>query len=62
VASEPMDEDAGWRPLKPGELIRVGPDLSVSSTMVLDEPPAHQLTLADLGTKAAASQAPSGRP
>ena len=62
VASEVMDEDAGWRALSPGELIHVGPDLSVSSTTVLDQAPAHQLTLADLGDKAAASQAPSGRP
>ncbi len=62
VASEPMDEDTGWRALDPGELVHVGPDLSVSSTTVLDRPPAHQLTLADLGAKAAASQAPSGRP
>ncbi len=61
VASETMDEDAGWRALAPGELVHVGPDLSVSSTTVVDAPPAHQLTLADLGATAAASQAPSGR-
>ncbi|HEX4282199.1 MAG TPA: class II glutamine amidotransferase, partial [Solirubrobacteraceae bacterium] len=59
VASEPMDEDAGWRPLDSGELLHVDPDLNVTVTRPLTEPPAHQLTLADLGDKAAASQAPA---
>ena len=57
VASERMDEDAGWRPLESGELLHVDPDLNVTVTRPLTEPPAHQLTLADLGEKAAASQA-----
>jgi predicted glutamine amidotransferase len=59
VASERMDEDAGWRLLEPGELIHVDPDLHVESSIALEHPPAHQLTLADLGGKAAASQAPA---
>jgi predicted glutamine amidotransferase len=59
VASERLDEDAGWRLLAPGELIHVDPDLHVTSSIALDRPPAHQLTLADLGGKAAASQAPA---
>ena len=59
VASEPMDEDAGWRPLSSGELLHVDPDLNVTITRPLTDPPAHQLTLADLGVKAAASQAPA---
>jgi glutamine amidotransferase len=59
VASEPLDEDAGWRPLSSGELLHVDPDLHVTVTRPLDRPPAHQLTLADLGVKAAASQAPA---
>jgi predicted glutamine amidotransferase len=59
VASERMDEDAGWRALESGELLRVDPDLKVTITRALDRPPAHQLTLADLGVKAAASQAPA---
>ncbi len=62
VASEPMDEDPGWRALMPGELVHVGPDLRASTSLVRDSPPAHRLTLADLGAKAAASQAPTGRP
>jgi predicted glutamine amidotransferase len=59
IASERMDEDAGWRLLDPGELVHVDPDLKVTSTKALDQPPAHPLTLADLGVKAAASQAPA---
>jgi hypothetical protein len=59
IASERMDEDAGWRLLDPGELVHVDPDLKVTSTKALDQPPAHPLTLADLGAKAAASQAPA---
>ena len=57
VASEEMDEDAGWRPLQSGELVHVGPDLGVTITRAIDRPPAHQLTLAELDPKAAASQA-----
>ncbi len=57
VASEPMDEDAGWRALSPGELLHVDPDLNVTITRPLDRAPRHQLTLADLEGRAAASQA-----
>jgi predicted glutamine amidotransferase len=58
VASEPMDEDAGWRALEPGELIHARP-AGVASSIVLDGPPARQLTLDDLEPRAAAAQAPS---
>jgi predicted glutamine amidotransferase len=58
VASEPMDEDDGWRALEPGELLHVGPDLHATITRPLSEPPAHRLTLADLEPRAAASQRP----
>jgi predicted glutamine amidotransferase len=57
VASEPMDEDPGWRALESGELLHVDGDLHATITRPLDQPPARQLTLADLGVKAAASQA-----
>ena len=60
VASERMDEDAGWRALESGDLLHVDADLNVTITQALTQPPAHQLTLADLGDKAAASQAPVG--
>ena len=59
VASERMDEDPGWRALESGELLRVDPDLHVAITRPLDGAPTHQLTLADLEGKAAASQAPA---
>jgi glutamine amidotransferase len=60
VASERLDDDT-WRPMSPGELVHIGRDLDVSSAVVLPDPPAHQLTLADLDPRARASQA-AGRP
>jgi predicted glutamine amidotransferase len=60
VASEQMDEDPGWRPLEPGELVHVDSGLQVSSTR-LEEAPAHPLTLADLNPGAAASQSAPAR-
>jgi glutamine amidotransferase len=56
VATERMDDDPGWRPLTSGELLHVAADLTVSSRRIIDRPPAHPLTLADLGQQAAASQ------
>lgn len=56
IASEPMDDDPLWRPLDPGELFHIGPELGCSSTTPLEEP-AQQLRLEDLGLSAAASQA-----
>jgi glutamine amidotransferase len=41
VASEPMDENPGWRALAPGELVHVDPDLRVTSRIALPDPPAH---------------------
>jgi glutamine amidotransferase len=58
VASEAMDEDPGWRALGSGELLHVRPDLQLSTSTVIDRPPAHPLTLADLDSKAASSQQP----
>jgi predicted glutamine amidotransferase len=60
VASEPMDEDAGWTALQSGELLRVDGALRCTITRVLDIAPAHPLTLAELNPRAAASQAPAG--
>jgi predicted glutamine amidotransferase len=57
VASEKLDADPGWRALRSGELLHVGPDLRVTTRIVLPDPPAHLLTLADLAPKAASSQA-----
>lgn len=58
LASEQLDED-DWRALQPGELIHVDRDLRVSTRTILPDPPAHQLTLADLDAHARASQAGS---
>ena len=55
VASEPMDGETGWRLLDPGELIHVGPDLTVHSSSPVP-PPSQPLTLADLHGAAAAAQ------
>lgn len=57
VASEKMDEDPGWRNLRSGELLHVGPDLTVTRRVILDGPPSRRLTLDDLGAQAKASQA-----
>jgi glutamine amidotransferase len=59
VATEPMDEDPGWSPLKAGELLHVDADLRARRTVVIDRPPAHPLSLADLDARAAASQRPT---
>ncbi len=56
VASEPMDDDPGWRLLGPGELLHVGPDLTSRVTTAVDAPPVRRLTLAELDPRAAASQ------
>jgi glutamine amidotransferase len=49
VASEPMDDNPEWRSLTPGELLHVDRHLKIHSTIAVEHPPAHQLTLNDLG-------------
>jgi predicted glutamine amidotransferase len=61
VATERMDDDPGWSPLRSGELLHVDGELRTSRRQVLDAPPAHALTLADLGERAAASQGGAAR-
>ncbi|WP_225826476.1 class II glutamine amidotransferase [Streptomyces naphthomycinicus] len=56
VASEQMDDNPHWRPMEPGELLHVGPDLRTDRRVILPDAPAHQLTLGDLRPDAAASQ------
>ncbi|MCK9897648.1 class II glutamine amidotransferase [Frankia sp. AgB32] len=56
IESERMDEDPRWRLMDSGELLHVAPDLTMTSRLVLDEPPAYQLSLDDLRPQAAASQ------
>ncbi|HKN95075.1 MAG TPA: class II glutamine amidotransferase [Thermoleophilaceae bacterium] len=55
-ATEPMDEDRGWRNLDPGELVHVDRDLTVTSEVAIDHAPAHPLRLEDLEPHAAKSQ------
>jgi glutamine amidotransferase len=52
VASERMDDNPQWRSLSPGELLHVDRHLQVRSTIAVEHPPAHQLTLNDLGHNA----------
>jgi predicted glutamine amidotransferase len=56
IASERMDSDPAWRSLAPGELVHVTPTLTVRSRAILDGPPSQPLTLADLDSRARASQ------
>jgi predicted glutamine amidotransferase len=56
LASEQMDNDPGWRPLAPGELIHVDAELAISSTIVLPDPPAHPLEPSDLDDDQLTSQ------
>ena len=61
VATEPMDDDSGWRMLASGELLHVDAQLRATYTTVVDQPPAHPLTVAELTGRAAASQTETGR-
>ena len=45
VASEKLDGEDGWRMLAPGELVHVGPDLKVHSTIAVPEPQARPVPL-----------------
>ncbi len=48
IASEQMDEDPAWRPLRSGELLHVDGALRVTSQIAIEHPPRWPLTLADL--------------
>ncbi|MEV0945553.1 class II glutamine amidotransferase [Rhodococcus sp. NPDC049939] len=56
VASEQMDEDPGWTPLRSGELLHVDRELRTSREFILDRPPRHRICLDDLGAQAKAAQ------
>jgi predicted glutamine amidotransferase len=45
IASQPMDQSPDWRRLESGELIHVGPDLNVSSSIIVADPPAKMMEL-----------------
>src|SRR5450830_400862 len=56
LASEPMDDDPGWRTLESGELLHVGVELEISSAIALPDSPTHRLELRDLSELGHASQ------
>jgi len=60
IASERMDADPHWRALESGELLHVDRALRVHARRILAGPPAHPLTVEDLGARARASQQPGG--
>ena len=43
IASVPLDAEAGWRALAPGELLHVRADGRSEITRVIDEEPARRL-------------------
>lgn len=45
VASEQMDQEPGWGPIEPGELVHIGPDLVVDREGVAPDPPRHRMVL-----------------
>ena len=45
IASERMDRSGGWRLLESGELIHVDPELRVTSTVAVPDPPAKMMVL-----------------
>ena len=62
IASERMDDDPGWRPLDPGELLHVSSTLEIESSAPFPAEPAHLLDVSDLDPAAAASQHPEAAP
>lgn len=60
VASEPMDDDPGWRLLEPGELVHVDADLNIARRLEFPDPPTHLISPADLSPTSRAAQRDSG--
>ena len=56
IASEPMDANPQWRLLESGELIHVDPELRVTSTIAVTEPPADLIDLSKMSKRAAIAQ------
>jgi len=56
IASERMDSSAGWRLLDSGELVHVDPELRVTSSIAVPDPPTHLIDLAALTAREAAAQ------
>jgi predicted glutamine amidotransferase len=45
VASEQLDADPGWREVRSGELLHVGPSLELESELLFDGAPPHTMTI-----------------
>jgi predicted glutamine amidotransferase len=56
IASERMNANLGWRLLESGELIHVDPQVRVTSTIAVSDPPAHMIDLAAVSAQAAIAQ------
>ena len=60
LATEKLDDNPNWRLMDSGEMLHLGPSLTVDSSHPLPAAPRHPLTLADLSDRAATSQSPQG--
>ena len=56
IASERMNANLGWRLLESGELVHVDPQLRVTSTIAVPDPPAHMIDLSQMTTREAIAQ------
>jgi glutamine amidotransferase len=56
IASERMNANLEWRLLESGELIHVDPELRVTSTIAVPDPPAHMIDLSQMTTREAIAQ------
>ena len=56
IASERMNANLDWRLLESGELIHVDPELRVTSTIAVPDPPAHMIELSKMSTREAIAQ------
>jgi len=59
VASEAMDEDPGWEPIPPGELVHVDADLHVTRELILPDPPARLMQLTGRAADSQAQELPA---
>jgi glutamine amidotransferase len=56
IASERMNANLEWRLLESGELIHVDPELRVTSTIAVPDPPVHMIDLSTMSAQAAIAQ------
>jgi glutamine amidotransferase len=51
-----LETNLGWRLLESGELVHVDPQLRVTSTIAVPDPPAHLIELSKMSTREAIAQ------